>query len=116
MRTTAKYIIPIYDVKLAVYVFDKWEEIQSALPEEERDVQSKGITWTNNNDFFLISVAIDSRYRLSAVHEAEHIKNMIWDYIGYTPQSGNDEVDAYLIKYVYSLIKKVIEKHMATKN
>lgn len=28
----------------------------------------------------------------SIVHEAEHIKNHIWQYIGYTPQRDNDEV------------------------
>jgi hypothetical protein len=46
-----------------------------------------------------------------AIHESEHIKNAIWEYIGYTPQTGNDEVDAYLIAYIYKKIMEVYNKH-----
>lgn len=49
-------------------------------------------------------VAVNSRRGSSIVHEAEHIKNHIWQYIGYTPQRDNDEVDAYLLTYI-----KIIE-------
>ena len=42
-------------------------------------------------------VAINSKRGSSIIHEAEHIKNSIWRYIGYTPQEDNDEdyVDTY---------------------
>ena len=49
-------------------------------------------------------VAVNSRRGSSIVHEAEHIKNHIWQYIGYTPQRDNDEVDAYLLTYIYDKI------------
>lgn len=39
-------------------------------------------------------MAINSKRGSSIIHEAEHIKNSIWRYIGYTPQEDNDEVDA----------------------
>ena len=45
------------------------------------------------------------------IPEAEHIKNSIWRYIGYTPQEDNDEVDAYLITYIYDKITSVFYKH-----
>lgn len=32
-------------------------------------------------------------------------------YIGYTPQEDNDEVDAYLITYIYDKIVSVFYKH-----
>lgn len=116
MLTGKKVVIPIYDVKLMILIFDEWSEIKSALPEEEADIESKAITWTRSiNDFSSIGVAINYRHKLSAVHEAEHIKNMIWEYIGYTPLVWNDEVDAYLIKYIYTEIKKVIIAHMCRK-
>ena len=39
----------------------------------------------------------------SIAHESEHIKNAIWRYIGYEPQRDNDEVDAYLLTYIYTI-------------
>lgn len=36
---------------------------------------------------------------------------IIWRYIGYTPQEDNDEVDAYLITYIYDKIVSVFYKH-----
>lgn len=56
-------------------------------------------------------VAINSKRGSSIIHEAEHIKNSIWRYIGYTPQEDNDEVDAYLITYIYDKITSVFYKH-----
>ena len=41
----------------------------------------------------------------------EHIKNAIWRYIGYEPQRDNDEVDAYLLTYIYNKITDVFYKH-----
>ena len=32
-------------------------------------------------------------------------------YIGYTPQEDNDEVDAYLITYIYDKITSIFYKH-----
>lgn len=49
------------------------------------------------------------------LHEAEHIKNHIWQYIGYTPQRDNDEVDAYLLTYIYDKITQVFYKHKDNK-
>ena len=56
-------------------------------------------------------VAINSKKGDSIIHEAEHIKNAIWSYIGYSPQRDNDEVDAYLIAYIYKRIIEVYSKH-----
>jgi hypothetical protein len=59
-------------------------------------------------------VAVNSKKDSSIVHEAEHIKNAIWNYIGYTPQRDNDEVDAYLLAYIYKKIAEVFYKHDRT--
>ena len=45
------------------------------------------------------------------IHEAGHIKNAIWRYIGYTPMRDNDEVDQYLVTYIYNKIVDVFYKH-----
>lgn len=34
-----------------------------------------------------------------------------WEFIGYSPQVDNDEVDAYLLTYIYIKILEVFRKH-----
>lgn len=84
-------IIPIFNYKLTVVIFDKWEELGRFLPKEEMEQEGKAITI---NQYGASLVAINSKRGSSIIHEAEHIKNSIWRYIGYTPQEDNDEVDA----------------------
>ena len=108
MITQKKMIIPIFDYKLTVVIFDKWEELGRFLPKEEMKQEAKAITI---NQYGASLVAINSKRGSSIIHEAEHIKNSIWRYIGYTPQEDNDEVDAYLITYIYDKITSVFYKH-----
>lgn len=56
-------------------------------------------------------VVINSKEEASIIHEAEHVKNAIWEFIGYSPQVDNDEVDAYLLTYIYIKILEVFRKH-----
>lgn len=44
-----------------------------------------------------------------------HKNILIWQYIGYTPQRDNDEVDAYLLTYIYDKITQVFYKHKDNK-
>lgn len=108
MITQKKMIIPIFDYKLTVVIFDKWEELGRFLPKEEMEQEARAITI---NQYGASLVAINSKRESSIVHEAEHIKNNIWDFIGYRPQRDNDEVDAYLITYIYNKITDVFYKH-----
>ena len=101
-------IIPIFNYKLTVVIFDKWEELGRFLPKEEMEQEAKAITI---NQYGASLVAINSKRGSSIVHEAEHIKNHIWHFIGYRPQRDNDEVDAYLITYIYNKIVDVFYKH-----
>jgi hypothetical protein len=73
----------------------------------EKEAPAGFTTW--NYDSAL--VAIQSNKGSSIIHESEHVKNLIWEYIGYNPQVGNDEVDAYLIAYIYKKIMEVYNKH-----
>ena len=108
MITQKKMIIPIFDYKLTIVIFDKWEELGKFLPEKEMEQEAKAITI---NQYGASLVAINSKRGNSIVHEALHIKNNIWKYIGYTPQVDNDEVDAYLLTYIYKKITDVFYKH-----
>lgn len=105
MITQKKINIPIFDYKLTIVIFNKWEEVKHLF---DGGPEPRAITKTS---YGASLVAINSKKEDSIVHEAEHIKNAIWDYIGYTPQRDNDEVDAYLIAYVYKRIIEVYSKH-----
>ena len=105
MITQKKLIVPIFDYKLTIIIFDKWEEVSHLFDggPEPRAITAMG--------YGAATVAINSKRGSSIIHEAEHIKNAIWAYIGYTPQRDNDEVDAYLLTYLYEKIVKVYYKH-----
>lgn len=105
MITQKKITIPIFDYKLTIIIFDKWDEVSYLF---DNGPEPKAIT---NIQYGRSIVAINSKNEDSIVHEAEHIKNAIWEYIGYISQRDNDEVDAYLITYIYNKITDVFYKH-----
>lgn len=88
MVTRKRIIIPIFDYGLTILIFDKWDEVKDIFGE---DLAPNAITKFYQGSSI---VAIDSHKGSSIVHEAEHIKNNIWNWIGYEPQINNDEVDA----------------------
>ena len=112
MITKKNMIIPIFNYKLTVLIFDKWEELEGIIPDEELDVSARAITISKHGASL---VAVDAKYGSSIVHEAEHIKNNLWIHIGYNPQKDNDEVDAYVITYIYDKIVNVYYKHLGSK-
>lgn len=108
MITQKKMLIPIFNYKLSIIIYDNWEEVKYLDSYENRSCPPKGFTkW----EYGTALVAIDAKHSNAIVHEAEHVKNLIWEYIGYKPQSDNDEVDAYLLTYIYSKIIDVFYKH-----
>ena len=108
MITYRRLTIPIFDIILKIYIFDEQSELENITGDQR---PSKGLTFTSDN-YNPIGVAIDSHHPSTIVHEAEHVKNYIWANIGYTPQRDNDEVDAYLLKYIYNKIADVFYKHI----
>lgn len=111
MITQKKIKIPIFDYKLDIIIFDDWEELKKVAPDVSLHVDyARAITLTYPSLWKSV-VAVDYKYASSITHEAEHVKNAIWKAIGYTPQADNDEVDAYLITYIYEKIAEVYYKH-----
>lgn len=109
MITKRRVIVPIFDYKLTIIIFDDWKELRYYLSEEDFEIESRAITVSFHGASL---VAINSKRSSSIVHEAEHIKNHIWNHIGYRSQSNNDEVDAYVITYLYNKIVDVYYKHL----
>ena len=108
MITQRKITIPIFEFRLTIVIFDNWSELERFLTPEEFEIESRAITVSN---FSSALVAVNSKRGSSIVHEAGHIKNAIWRYIGYTPMRDNDEVDQYLVTYIYNKIVDVFYKH-----
>ena len=109
MTTQKRMTIPIFNYKLTVVIYDDWNEVSYLDSDENRNYPSKGFTkWQYGSAL----VAINAKHGSTIVHEAEHVKNLIWEYIGYTPMVDNDEVDQHLHTYIYEQIKKVLNKHM----
>lgn len=108
MITSKNLTIPIFDYKLTVVIFDKWEELEPYLSKEQFAIKSRGITIEGDGAAW---VAVGSKFGSTITHESVHIKNCIWKYIGYKPQVDNDEVDAYLVTYIYNKITDVYYKH-----
>lgn len=105
MVTQKKINIPIFDYKLTIVIFDKWEEVEHLF---DGGPEPRAIT---KSQYGASLVAVNSKRESSIIHEAEHVKNAIWEFIGYSPQVDNDEVDAYLLTYIYIKILEVFRKH-----
>ena len=112
MVTQKKMVIPIFNYKLTVVIYDNCDDVRHLdySNREAKHAPAGFTTWT----YGAALVAIASNKGSSIVHEAEHVKNLIWEYIGYKPQADNDEVDAYLLTYIYNKITDVFYKHDKT--
>lgn len=106
MITKRRINIPIFNYRLLIIIYDKWEEVKDM---HRGNVESKAFTRIFPDGYSM--VVINSKEEASIIHEAEHVKNAIWEFIGYSPQVDNDEVDAYLLTYIYIKILEVFRKH-----
>lgn len=106
MITKRKINIPIFNFKLTIAIFDYWDEVKDWF---NQGPEPRAITKYNGLGGAL--VAVNSKRGSSIVHEAVHIKNAIWEWIGYRPMADNDEVDAYVVTYIYNKIVDVFYKH-----
>lgn len=99
--------VPIYDYKVTIIVSDTFEEANKLYPEMH---QCNACVLESPTE----SVIVIPPNQLGILaHECVHLKNNIWTYIGYKPTSDNDEVDAYLIQYLYNEVYKVVDKHIS---
>lgn len=102
--------VPIFRYKLKIVVFDTFEELRGKYSSVVTEIVS-GLT-VDYTDKAMVCVPPNDP--LVVVHECEHVKNLVWQRIGFVPTPQNDEPDAYLLEYIYNEIMKVINKHLAT--
>ena len=94
---------------MTILIFDDWEDLKGYIPDDIFSKPSRGVTIDYEGR---CTVCCTPKHKSSIVHEAGHIKNLIWKHIGYTPMIDNDEVDQYLHTYIYEQINKILNKHM----
>lgn len=109
MVTSRKLIVPIFDYRLDIIIYDNWNEVSHIF---DNGPEPLAVT---RNLYGKSIVAVNAKSHDSIVHEAMHVVNDVWMYIGYTPIADNDEVSAYLITYIYKKINEVFQKHRLSK-
>lgn len=110
MITKRKIKVPIYNFIVDFTIFDEWKEITEWCDnvEDERE----GFILTDVYYPNIIKMFTNSGYRSNIVHEIIHIKNQIFSIIGQKVDTDNDEVEAYLVEYLYKELVKVYEAHL----
>ena len=99
--------IPIFRLKLKIIIVDELNEALGIEPNIDTEADSCVIDHNNGT----VTIIIASNDMSIIAHECLHIKNIVWNRIGYSPQALNDEVDAYLLDYIITEVLKVVEKH-----
>ena len=107
MITKKTINIPIFRLKLKIVVVD---DIEEAL-EIDTNINTEADSLVIDHNNGTATVVIASNDMSIIAHECLHIKNIVWNRIGYSPQALNDEVDAYLLDYIMAEVLKIVEKH-----
>ena len=107
MITKKNINIPIFRLKLKIVVVD---DIEEAL-EIDTNINTEANSLVIDHNNGTATVVIASNDMSVIAHECLHVKNAVWIRIGYSPNSMNDEVDAYLLDYIMAEVLKVVEKH-----
>ena len=107
MITKKNINIPIFRLKLKIVVVD---DIEEAL-EIDTNINTEADSLVIDHNNGIVTVVIASNDMSIIAHECLHVKNAVWNRIGYSPNPVNDEVDAYLLDYIMTEVLKVVEKH-----
>ena len=107
MITKKNINIPIFRLKLKIVVVD---DIEEAL-EIDTNINTEADSLVIDNNNGTATIVIASNDMSIIAHECLHVKNAVWNRIGYSPNPLNDEVDAYLLDYIMTEVLKVVEKH-----
>lgn len=113
MITEGKFKDPIYEFTVKVVIFDDIKEVLDRY-NGIIDSSMSGCT-IEHIGRPRCELVIPCDRMSTVVHELEHLKNLIWKYIGYTSQPGNDEPDAYMMSFLFEQVEKILKKHLASR-
>lgn len=101
--------VPIFEFKIKVVVFDDTKEAIEQFPEYFK--QDYLALTLEHIDTCKATIIIPSKYYGSTVHELIHVKNLLFKAKGIKPDIDNDEVEAYLVSWLYEQVDVIIKKH-----
>lgn len=110
MITEKNIRIPIYRYTLKIVVANSVKEAAERFTDIQ-DTTAKGIVLGYEGRAIMVVPPDDIP---TIVHECEHVKNAVWERIGFVPTPNNDEPDAYLLEYIFAEVMKVVKKHLAS--
>lgn len=95
MVTKKKMTVPIFDYRLTILIYDSWDEVSYLF---DSGPEPLAIT---RFQYGAALVAVNSRRGSSIIHEAEHIKNSIWEYKGNEGEHFNESYAKYTVSQMY---------------
>lgn len=107
MITEKVMTVPIYKYKVKILVCDDIIEAKERYDHIPDDCYGAEIDY---GDKSMIVVTPDSIPVI--VHECHHLKSAIFKRIGHITTPENDEVDAYLLEYLFEEVMKVVRLHL----
>lgn len=107
MITEKIIIVPIYKYKVKILVCDTIIEAKEKYDHIPDDCNGTEIDY---GDRSMIVVTPDSIPVI--VHECHHLKSAVFKRIGHITTPENDEVDSYLIEYLFEEVMKVVNNHL----
>lgn len=115
MVTKKTIKIPIYNYTVYVNIFDDWNEVTKSYASAGGNVddEREGFILTSRLNPTKIKLFVNAKCESCISHELIHIKNEIFNGIGYKVDTDNDEPEAYLMKFLWKNISKVFRKHNA---
>lgn len=97
--------VNIFKYRVKIVIYDDLEEAKKKYV--ELGDEYNGVTYGLNG---LRSVVVCPKEKLSdVVHELEHAKNNILADIGHKPDYRNDEIDAYIMGWLFEQVEKTID-------
>lgn len=121
-------LIPIYELYLDIIISDDLEKCKVIADEPRRTKEyfavafrnfiksPKGVSKTTPSYVKAVTVILNPNNSYSymtpqvLVHEAVHVKNMVFRELGYKPKTDNDEAEAYFVEWIFSEMESFLKK------
>ena len=106
-----RFKAPYFKTAIQIFVYDDFDEAKVELPAFPDMADGYVQAFPCDN---CVHIVIPHNKQWVVVHELEHAKNSIFKLIGHKSDVDNDEIDAYVIEWLWECAEKAIKKHRQT--
>jgi len=104
---TFNHYLDLYRITISVVIGDKQVSKYHDFMGHSKPIYGMCSNWTDEHNIVLMLFSDDAINNMNIIaHECLHASNVIFNDIGYTSDSTNDEVDAYLVGYLVDVVLK----------